>query len=73
MTNYYGDPELSQDEKPPSKVIPGDIYCAPFEFDDLWYRGSVIETNEEEQTTLLYYIDYGDTGTVPFDELRKLK
>ena len=73
MTSYYGNPELSQDEKPPSEVVPGDVFCAPFELDDMWYRASVIEVNSEEKTAVMYYIDYGDTGTVELDELRRPK
>ena len=73
MTSYYGNPELSRDEKPPSEVAPGEVFCAPFELDDLWYRASVIEVNSEEKTAVMYYIDYGDTGTVELDELRRPK
>ena len=73
MTDYYGNPELSQNEKPPTAVFVGDIYCAPFDLDELWYRANVIEVKEEEKVAVLFYIDYGDTGTVPFDDLRKPK
>jgi len=73
MTDYYGNVQLSQGEVPPSKVALGEIYCAPFDLDDLWYRGNVIEVKEEEKAAVLFYIDYGDVGLVQLDDLRKPK
>ena len=73
MTEYYGNLQMSQGDAPPNKVVLGEIYCAPFDLDDLWYRGNVIEVKEEEKAAVLFYIDYGDVGLVQFDDLRKPK
>lgn len=71
MTNYYGNPELSQTA--PEVVSVGDDCCAPFDYNDSWYRANVIEVNQEEEEATLFYIDYGDTGLVSFEDLREPK
>ena len=50
----------------------GDLCCAPFEFDDSWYRAKILETCEDGMVDL-YYVDFGDTGKVRKEKLRQLK
>lgn len=45
---------------------------APFAHDDSHYRATVTQINKDG-TVGLYYVDYGDSGTVPKYKLRKLR
>lgn len=50
----------------------GDVCCAPFEFDSLWYRACILDMNKDG-TVELYYLDFGDSGQISKDKLRELK
>ncbi|KAG5879378.1 hypothetical protein JTB14_032084 [Gonioctena quinquepunctata] len=74
MTEYYGKQEnrnmhLLQDIKK------GDLVAATFRFDNKWYRAEVLNISEENSVKLaeLYYVDYGDTDTVPCSDLYELR
>lgn len=66
LTNVY-----SQCNMPPlEKGSVGDICIAPFPHDDLLYRARIEEINIVERTAQLYYIDFGDSGSMPLDKLK---
>ena len=50
----------------------GDLCCAPFQFDNHWYRAEVLEIFQDGMVDL-YYVDYGDTGKVAKENLRELR
>ncbi|XP_032230790.1 tudor domain-containing 6-like [Nematostella vectensis] len=50
----------------------GEVYCAPFPQDESWYRAKVTKDNNDG-TVEVFYVDYGDVGTVPKYRMRKLR
>ncbi|XP_063438275.1 tudor and KH domain-containing protein-like isoform X2 [Mytilus trossulus] len=49
----------------------GDLVAAPFENDTSWYRAKVMGV--EGDTLDLLYVDYGDSGYLPFNKVRRLR
>lgn len=49
----------------------GEPCIALFYLDNRFYRGKVIEVNEESSTCLIHYIDYGNEEQCSFTNLRK--
>ncbi|OPL20664.1 hypothetical protein AM593_03382, partial [Mytilus galloprovincialis] len=49
----------------------GDLVAAPFENDTSWYRAKVMGV--EGATLDLLYVDYGDSGYLPFNQVRRLR
>lgn len=49
----------------------GEIVAAPFEGDQSWYRAKVMGI--EGDNVDLYYLDYGDSGYLPYNQIRKLR
>ncbi|XP_076081099.1 tudor and KH domain-containing protein-like [Mytilus galloprovincialis] len=49
----------------------GDLVAAPFENDTSWYRAKVMGV--EGDTLDLLYIDYGDSGYLPYNKVRRLR
>ncbi|XP_064645096.1 tudor and KH domain-containing protein-like isoform X2 [Lineus longissimus] len=71
MTTFYDDPESIQY----AKVIhfnEGDIVAAPFPYDSSWYRARITKTPEGDDIDL-FYVDYGDTGTVHKEKIRQIR
>ena len=72
MTEYYNG--LDQHRLDPLTALEGvgigNVYCAPFEFDDQWYRACVLEIDSVEKTASVYYIDFGDSGSLSLEDLK---
>ncbi|NXX86387.1 TDRD1 protein, partial [Urocolius indicus] len=49
----------------------GDLCCAQFKEDNLWYRAAVLE-HISEDIVLVVYIDYGNLEAVPLTRLRPI-
>ncbi|VDI17447.1 tudor domain-containing protein 2 [Mytilus galloprovincialis] len=49
----------------------GDLVAAPFENDTSWYRAKVMGV--EGETLDLLYVDYGDSGYLPYNKVRRLR
>lgn len=49
----------------------GEPCIALFFLDNRFYRGKVLEVNEESSTCLIHYIDYGNEEICSFENLRK--
>lgn len=45
--------------------------AARYSIDDTWYRAKIISLPESRMVTI-YYIDYGNSETLPWDQLRVL-
>eukprot|EP00794_Sanderia_malayensis_P019426 gene19426-21348_t len=75
MTDYYNNNTTSVDvhKQLIQGVKLGELYCAPFEFDSLWYRACVTEIDSADRTASVFYVDFGDNGKVSLDELRTPK
>ncbi|XP_046560224.1 RING finger protein 17-like [Haliotis rubra] len=50
----------------------GQMCSAQFSFDDCWYRGLVIDRDEDTQSALVLFVDYGNVEYVYLDRLRVL-
>lgn len=68
MTCYYGNSEKSYY----GNVHVGDVFAAPFEYDDKWYRVRVTAVDGVRRVEVVY-VDYGDYGPVDLEELRTLQ
>ncbi|XP_067674654.1 RING finger protein 17-like isoform X2 [Haliotis asinina] len=68
--------ELAQAESMGKSFVkvpaPGQMCSAQFSFDDCWYRGLVIDRDEETQSALVLFVDYGNVEYVFLDRLRVL-
>ncbi|XP_033107443.1 tudor and KH domain-containing protein-like [Anneissia japonica] len=53
-------------------INPGDIVAAPFQHDDNWYRAKVVGFLDDGLVDI-YYVDYGDNGSVHHKELKALR
>ncbi|CAL1285704.1 unnamed protein product [Larinioides sclopetarius] len=51
--------------------MPGMPCCAKYSYDENWYRCEVTDLTENGAVVL--YVDYGNSETVPIDNLRKLE
>nr|XP_034828420.1 RING finger protein 17 [Maniola hyperantus] len=63
-----------KDPDPKAKFVKwtvGEPCVALFFLDNRFYRGRVIEVNNETSTCLIHYIDYGNEETCSFENLRK--
>ncbi|RWS11579.1 tudor domain-containing protein 1-like protein, partial [Dinothrombium tinctorium] len=49
----------------------GEAVCAKFS-DDCWYRGLILKVNRVNRTADVLYVDYGNTDTVSFVDLKEL-
>ncbi|CAH0399146.1 unnamed protein product [Chilo suppressalis] len=54
-----------------AKWTVGEPCIAMFFLDSRFYRGRVLEVNEETSTCLIHYVDYGNEETCSFANLRK--
>ena len=54
----------------PSDLVVGSLVAAPFPHDASYYRARVVAVNDKEAE--LYYVDFGDPGTMPLDKIYKL-
>lgn len=70
MTAFYSNEDTAQTYAVAS-VKPGDLVAAPFELDKAWYRARVLGL--VDGSVDLYFIDFGDNGLVPLEELRELQ
>lgn len=50
----------------------GQLVLAKLPTDQKWYRGRVISIHSEEQIDI-FFIDYGDMGIVPFNDIREIE
>ncbi|KAG8199539.1 hypothetical protein JTE90_009380 [Oedothorax gibbosus] len=50
----------------------GDIICAKSGTDNTWYRGSIKNVSTDQNNCQVYFIDYGNSETVAFADLRML-
>ena len=71
ITDFFWNRNNTEGQRSLDKVCVGDMVCAPFEYDNLWYRATVVEVDEQAKRATLYYIDYGDTGEVAFENLKR--
>ena len=79
-----GIPELEQlmkdfalHHKAPSAAAPiiprsGDLVSARFSVDAQWYRARVLRSNPQKKQAEVAFIDYGNTESLGFNELRPL-
>ncbi|XP_048239556.1 RING finger protein 17-like isoform X2 [Haliotis rufescens] len=69
-------PELAQAETMGKSFIkvpaPGQMCSAQFSYDGCWYRGLVIDRDEDTQLALVVFVDYGNVEYVHLDRLRVL-
>ena len=68
MTIFYGDRDQGRRLSEP-KV--GDLCCCPFQHDQSWYRAKI--TNILPSHIQLYYLDFGDSGTVPVPNVKEMR
>ncbi|XP_052097601.1 tudor and KH domain-containing protein-like [Mytilus californianus] len=54
-----------------SNLVAGDLVAAPFENDTSWYRAKVMGV--EGDTLDLLYVDYGDSGYLPCNKVRRMR
>ncbi|CAH0752000.1 unnamed protein product [Diatraea saccharalis] len=54
-----------------AKWTVGEPCIAMFFLDNRFYRGRILEVNEETSTCLIHYVDYGNEETCTFTNLRK--
>jgi len=50
----------------------GDLCIAPYEEEGEWYRAAISKLNQD-RTADVFYLDYGDNGTVGIDEIKKIR
>lgn len=50
----------------------GQLVLAKLPTDQKWYRGRVNSIHSEEEIDI-FFIDYGDMGIVPFNDLREIE
>lgn len=77
MTEYYAKEENTTLHQLQQVQI-GDLVAAQFEFDKKWYRAEVTKispnpSNPTNELLNLYFVDYGDTGTVPKSNAYELR
>ena len=70
MTSLYSG--LACKEASMESVDVGSVCAAPFENDGSWYRAIVTALPSSDSARLLY-VDYGDVGTLPRDNLKQLR
>ncbi|NXC28529.1 TDRKH protein, partial [Campylorhamphus procurvoides] len=68
MRHFYG----TSPPVPPPSVRPGDIVAAPYLDDGDWYRARVLGMLDNGHWDL-YYVDFGDNGEAPPENLRALR
>ncbi|NXK97982.1 TDRKH protein, partial [Formicarius rufipectus] len=68
MRLFYG----TSPTGPPTSVHPGDIVAAPYLGDGDWYRARVLGMLDNGHWDL-YYVDFGDNGEAPQENLRALR
>ena len=56
---------------PEAPVCLGQLVCTKFEEDSLWYRGRVIDINEDE-LLLVHFIDYGNCQKTQLSNMRSI-
>ena len=58
----------------PTPVTPrsGDLVSARFSVDQQWYRARVLKSNPQKRQAEVQFIDYGNSESLPFSELRML-
>ncbi|XP_071942396.1 tudor and KH domain-containing protein-like [Antedon mediterranea] len=71
MTEYFSRPVDGESDKV-SCIRIGDIVAAPFQHDDNWYRAKVVGFLDEGLVDV-YYVDYGDNGSVHREQLKELR
>ncbi|CAH1972681.1 unnamed protein product [Acanthoscelides obtectus] len=75
MTEYYSKLENCSSHILDS-IKKGDLVAAVFRYDNKWYRAEVLNIDEENsipKQAELYYVDYGDTDTLPCKDLYELR
>eukprot|EP01119_Soliformovum_irregulare_P017136 TRINITY_DN503_c0_g1_i1.p1 TRINITY_DN503_c0_g1~~TRINITY_DN503_c0_g1_i1.p1 ORF type:complete len:1125 (-),score=402.34 TRINITY_DN503_c0_g1_i1:64-3297(-) len=66
--------ELSEDEDNEPHVPRGnEVVKAQFTEDDAWYRARVLTVDKANQEATVQYIDYGNSESIKWDRIRKLK
>ncbi|NWR95841.1 TDRKH protein, partial [Furnarius figulus] len=68
MRHFYG----TSPPVPPPSVCPGDIVAALYLDDGDWYRARVLGMLDNGHWDL-YYVDFGDNGEAPLENLRVLR
>ncbi|PIK56393.1 putative tudor and KH domain-containing protein [Apostichopus japonicus] len=71
MTEFYNQAR-NQESHTADSLCTGDIVASPFEHDTSWYRAKIVGFLEEGKVDL-YFVDYGDYGAVPKENLCKLR
>ncbi|VEN48438.1 unnamed protein product [Callosobruchus maculatus] len=75
MTEYYSKPE-NRSLHVLESIKKGDLVAAVFRYDNKWYRAEVLNIEAEnsiQKHAELYYVDYGDTDTLPTKDLYELR
>ncbi|GAA5975870.1 hypothetical protein JCM11641_002826 [Rhodosporidiobolus odoratus] len=69
LTIFHREADLT-----PSGFTPrnGDLVSAKFSVDNAWYRAKVRRSNPAKKEAEILYIDYGNTETIPYSQLRPL-
>lgn len=70
LLDVYG--KLRPEEERLDSGSVGDICVAPYDGDGEWYRAAISKLNQD-RTAEVYYLDYGDTGLVKLDDLKKIR
>ena len=60
-------PNLPLSPSPSSRPLPGQVYCCKYPLDNMVYRAAVVKAMANE--CVVQFIDYGNTDTVPLDNL----
>nr|XP_023023386.1 tudor and KH domain-containing protein homolog [Leptinotarsa decemlineata] len=75
MTEYYGIEE-NRNLHVLKDIKKGDLVAASFQYDNKWYRAEVLNVLDEDPSMKqaeLYYVDYGDTDIVPWNDAYELR
>ena len=48
------------------------LSSAKYSYDDVWYRGLVVDSYKSKHASLILYVDFGTSEVVPLDRLRQL-